>query len=291
MSADLDIRGREALADWIETTLLIRDGAQLGAGALQDMASTEVRASAPQLELALGVMRRRSELLGSSYPFEVHEWAVRAVEDSSASPYAALVLLTPGGAARQVVHSVPSSEMAVVFERITERAVARLWGSEGRAIRFGWPSDVGRPPEFPLAVPWLAGRLGLQAGVGYRPPRRKDGGVDVVGWRPFPDGRSGFPIVLVQCTLQADILAKSRDVDARLWASWLVMDEEPATALAVPQTIPAGVLWDELALNGAVFERMRLTGLTAADASVPGLTDWVCATLAALRPHLVGAEQ
>lgn len=290
MSADLDINGREALADWIETTLLVRDGAQLGAGALQDMASTEVHASASQLELALGVMRRRSELLGSSYPFEVHEWAVRAVEDASASPYAALVLLTPGGAARQVVHAVPSSEMAVVFERITERAVARLWGSEGRAIRFGWPSDVGRPPEFPLAVPWLAKKLGLQAGVGYRPPRRKDGGVDVVGWRPFPDGRSGFPIVLVQCTLQADIVAKSRDVDARLWASWLVMDEEPAAALAVPQTIPAGVLWDELALNGAVFERTRLTGLTAAEASVPGVREWVRATLTALRPHLIGSE-
>ena len=220
----------------------------------------------------------------------MHEWAVRAVEDAPASPYAALVLLTPGGAARQIVHPVPSSEMAVVFERITERAVARLWGGEGRAIRFGWPSDVGRPPEFPQAVPWLAAKLGVKAGVGYRPPRRKDGGVDVVGWRPFPDGRSGFPVVLVQCTLQSDILAKSRDVDARLWASWLMMDEQPVTALAVPQTIPAGVLWDELALNGAVFERMRLTGLTAADISVAGLEAWVTSTLASLHPHLAGAE-
>lgn len=290
MTADLDIRGREAIADWIETTLLIRDGVQLGVGALQEMGSTEVGAGPPQLELALGVMRRRSELLGSGYPFEVRDWAVRAVSDAATTPYAALVLVTPGGAARQIVHAVPSSETAVVFERITERAVARLWGGEGRAMRFGWPSEVGRPPEFPLAVPWLAAKLGLQAGVGYRPPRRKDGGVDVVGWRPFPDGRSGFPIVLVQCTLQSDILAKSRDVDARLWASWLVMDEEPATALAVPQTIPAGVLWDELALNGAVFERMRLTGLTAAGSFIPGLEDWVSSTLASLRPHLIGGE-
>jgi hypothetical protein len=290
MTADLDIKGREAIADWIETTLLVRDGAQLGLGALQEMARAEVHAAAPQLELALGVMRRRAELLGSGYPFEVHEWAVRAVPGAAATPYAALVLLTPGGAARHIVHSSPSTETAVVFEQITERAVARLWGSEGRAIRFGWPSDVGRPPEFPLAVPWLAAKLGLQAGVGYRPPRRKDGGVDVVGWRPFPDGRSGFPIVLVQCTLQTDIVAKSRDVDARLWASWLVMDEEPATALAVPQTIPTGVLWDELALNGAVFERMRLSGLTAAGPYVPGLEDWVRSTLTSLRPLLVGAE-
>lgn len=290
MTADLDIKGREAIADWIETTLLIRDGVQLGLDALQEMAARELLAGRPQLELALGVMRRRSELLGSSYPFEVHDWAVRAVVGASSTPYAALVLLTPGGAARQIVHPVPSGETSVVFERITERAVARLWGSEGRALRFGWPSDIGRPPEFPLAVPWLAAKLGLQAGVGYRPPRRKDGGVDVVGWRPFPDGRSGFPIVLVQCTLQGDILAKSRDVDARLWASWLVMDEEPATALALPQTIPAGVLWDELALNGAVFERMRLTALTAAGSSIPGLEDWASSTVVSLRPHLVGGE-
>jgi hypothetical protein len=289
MTADLEIRGREAIADGVETTLLVRDGAQLGMGALQELAADEIRAGAPQLELALSVMRRRSELLGSEYPFEMHEWAVRAVPAGSESAYAALVLLTPGGAARQLVHPAPTTEMAVVFERITEGSVARLWGSGGRAIRFGWPSDVGRPPEFPEAVPWLAEKLGLQAGLGYRPPRRKDGGVDVVGWRPFPDGRSGFPIVLVQCTLQSDILAKSRDVDARLWASWLVMDDEPATALAVPQTIPAGVLWDELALNGAVFERIRLTGLLAG-ASSPGLEEWVDSTLTSLRPLLVGAE-
>ena len=290
MTADLDIKGREAIADWIETTLLIRDGAQLGMGALEAMAGTEAHAAAPQVGLALGVMSRRAELLGSSYPFEVHDWAVRALPGAEATPYAALVLLTPGGAARHIVHGSPSAETAVVFERIAERAVARLWGGDGRAIRFGWPSDVGRPPEFPLALPWLAEKLGLKAGVGYRPPRRKAGGVDGVGWRPFPDGRSGFPVVLVQCTLQGDILAKSRDVDARLWASWLVMDEAPATALAVPQTVPSGVLWDELALNGAVFERMRLTDLTAAGTSVPGLQEWVTATLTSLRPHMVGAE-
>lgn len=290
MTTTLDIRGREAVADWIETTLLVRDGAQIGLDALQDMAATEVHAGAPQVELALGVMRRRREVLGRAYPFDVHEWAVRALPGATATPYVALVLLTPGGAARQIVHVVPSSEMAVILERITERAVARLWGSEGRAIRFGWPSDLGRPPEFPLAVTWLAGKLGLQAGVGYRPPRRKDGGVDVVGWRPFPDGRSGFPIVLVQCTLQGNIAAKSRDVDSRLWATWLMMDEEPATALAVPQTIASGVLWDELALNGAVFERVRLAGLAGTESSVPGLSDWITSTLTSLRPHLVGGD-
>lgn len=291
MTSDLEISGREAVADWIETTLLVRDGVQLGIGGLQDIAAAEIGVGAAQLDLALGVMRRRAELLGSRYPFEAHEWAVRAAPDEAhGSPYSALVLLTPGGAVRQLLHRSPTTEMAVVFERITERAVARLWGPEGRALRFGWPSDVGRPPEFPLAVPWLAAKLGLQVGAGYRPPRRKDGGVDVVGWRPFPDRRSGFPIILVQCTLQADILAKARDVDARLWASWLVMDDEPATALAVPQTISAGTGWDELALHGTVFERLRLTGLVPSDQPVPDLEEWVRKTLTDLRPLLIGGE-
>lgn len=290
MTADLEIAGREAVADWIETTLLVRNGTQLGVDALQEIAQREIQAAPPQLGLALGVMSRRAELLGSQYPFEVLDWAVRAGGEAASTPYAALLLLTPEGSARQLLYRTPTSEMAVVFERITETAVARLWGTEGRAIRFGWPSDIGRPPEFFLAVPWLASKLGIAVGAGYRPPRRKDGGVDVVGWRPFPDSRSGFPLILVQCTLQADIRSKARDVDARLWATWLAMDEEPAIALAVPQTIPSGPDWDELALQGTVFERLRLTSLANDGLDVPGLAAWVQKTVADLRPRLAGGE-
>jgi hypothetical protein len=180
--------------------------------------------------------------------------------------------------------------MEILFERITEFALSQIWGDGGCALRFGWPSDVGRPQEFPLAIAWLAEKLGLEPGSGYRPPSRKDGGVDVVAWRPFPDQRTGFPLILAQCTLQAELVSKASDVDVRVWASWLKMDVDPVTALVFPQTLPTGVLWDQLSLRSMVIDRIRLTGLLGVDQVVEGMREWVDLTVGELQQLLQGAE-
>jgi hypothetical protein len=290
MTGDLSVRGREAIADWIETTLVARGTRQIGSDALFEFASSEVGASMPQVNLGLHTMKLRSDLLGNAYPFFVHDLAVRALPGAALTPYVALLYLTSDGVARQVVHRASTSEMEVLFERITELALRHLWGDGGRSLRFGWPSDAGRPPEFHAAISWLADKMGIASGVGYRPPMRKDGGVDVVAWRPFADRRSGFPIVLAQCTLQADLVSKATDVDTRVWASWLVLDVDPVTALAVPQTIPPGVLWDQLALRCMVFDRIRIAGLLPQETTVEGLASWVKETSAVLSACLEGAE-
>lgn len=290
MTSDLSISGREAVADWIETTLVARGTRQVGSDALYSLASEEINCGVPQANLALGVMKRRALALGDRYPFTVHEWAVRATPYAMTSPYVALLYLSTDGVARQLLYRTPNDEMAVLLERLTERAVQNLWGDVGRALRFGWPSDSGRPPEFPAAVAWLAEKMSIPAGTGYRPPRRKDGGVDVVGWRPFPDKRSGFPIVLVQCTLQSDLVPKAADIEARLWSSLLALDVEPATVLAVPQTLSPGVLWDQLALRCMILERLRLTGLIPPDAAAPGMQDWLRDTTKRLGEVLLGAQ-
>jgi hypothetical protein len=163
--------------------------------------------------------------------------------------------------------------MATTFERITCLALQRLLGPGSKAIRFGWPSDVGRPAEFPAAVRWLCDLMGIPAGSAYRPPRRKDGGVDVVAWRPFPDQRSGFPVMLIQCTLQQELLSKATDVDTRIWAGWLTLDADPTTVLAVPGTIPPNETWNELAACNLILERLRLAGLIDPEHDeIPGMT-------------------
>ena len=217
-------------------------------------------------------MAARARMMGADYPFMVHEVAVRARPAAAATTYVALLLLSSGSVARQLLYPVPTSEMAVLFERLSAHALARLWGQAGQALRFGWPSDVGRPQDFPSAVTWLAGQLGVVAGSGYRPPRRKDGGVDVVAWRPFPDGRPGFPIVLAQCTLQAELMSKAADVDVRLWSSWLALDFEPTTALVIPGTVQERVVWDQLALRSMVLDRLRLTVLAGSSGAATTTT-------------------
>jgi hypothetical protein len=154
--------------------------------------------------------------------------------------------------------------MTELFEVITESALANLWGPGGEAITFGFPSRHGRPEAFDQAVIWLAEKIGLTPGIGYRPPYRKDGGVDVVAWRQFADRRPGFPIALAQCTIQRETFTKTTDIDLRLWASWLAMDFDPTSLLVIPGTIrSSGPDWQQLSTVVTVIERVRLIELLA----------------------------
>ena len=289
---ELEVSGREGIADWIETTLLARGTVQIGMDALHAFASEELHQAEQSVHLALGSMERRAQVLGDAYPFQVFPYAVRARPNATSTPYALLLLVTPKSPARQLLHEHSIEQMALVFERLVVRALVTLLGPESRAVRFGWPGDDGRPADFYGAIEWLAGRMGITAGRAYRPPRRKDGGVDVVAWRPFPDRRSGFPVTLVQCTLQEDVTPKSADVDVRNWAGWLTLDADPTAALAVPGTIPVGEVWNEIAVRCLILERLRVAGLLAdvTLGDIPGCLEMVATQVNALGELLIGAE-
>jgi hypothetical protein len=173
------------------------------------------------------------------------------------------------------------------LERVTEAATRSLFGTGTSSLRFGWPSEIGRPSNFPDAIRWLADRMGVPCGNSYRPPFRKDGGVDVVAWRPFPDGRSGFPVLLAQCTLELDYMAKAADVDVRVWSGWLSLDADPTTALAVPSVVGSGEEWNALAARTVVLDRPRLVSLLGPDqlgaAELAGVQRWTRERLEELR--------
>jgi hypothetical protein len=101
----------------------------------------------------------------------------------------------------------------------------------------------------------------IRACTSFRPPLRKDGGVDVIAWRPFPDKRTSFPVWLVQCTVQREVVSKSRDIDVRNWSNWLAFDVDPSTVLAVPGLISRTEVWNEIALRTLVLDRIRIVGL------------------------------
>lgn len=256
----LEIENREQIADWVETTLLAR-GRPLGLTSLATCALDDCQLSEASLASGIQAMRTRARVLGEGYPFEVTDIAVRASHDAARSIYAALLLLSPGSPYRQLISTKPTSDMAVLFERFTVQAAKTLLGANSDAVRFGWPSDEGRPERFGDAIEWLAKRMGVDSGTAFRPPKRKDGGVDVVAWRPFPDGRKGFPVTLVQCTLQKEIVPKSRDIDLRIWSGWLTLEVDPLVILSIPGTVASGEDWDEIAVRSLILDRIRIVGL------------------------------
>ncbi|WP_109472703.1 hypothetical protein [Ornithinimicrobium cavernae] len=288
---DLEVSTTEAVADWIETSLLASASGHFGRDKLDDLASVEIGASRAKVAMALDTMARRSSVLGDSYPFAASDIAVLRKKSRHAAEYTSLLYLTPGSVARQTVRSTDTAVMAELLEVISEVALANFWGHGGQALSFGYPSRHGRPEAFDQAVIWLAEKIGLEAGRGYRPPRRKDGGVDVVAWRQFADRRPGFPVALAQCTIQAETFTKTSDIDLRLWASWLAMDSDPLSLLVVPGTIrSAGPEWRQLTTVVMVIDRIRVMDLLGRGTGEGIDTGWSAETTAALRPVLRSAE-
>ncbi|GAA3538372.1 hypothetical protein AFL01nite_13320 [Aeromicrobium flavum] len=289
---DLEIASVEAIADWIETATLVSMSGHLGRDRLEELASVEIGAPPLKVSMAMEVMAKRVKVLGSAYPFRTSELAVlRENGNPLLTHYAALLHLTPGSVARQTVRATDAAEMGELFETIAEKALANLWGEGGRALSFGYPSRHGRPEAFDQAVPWLASKIGLEPGRGYRPPLRKDGGVDVVAWRQFADQRPGFPLGLAQCTIQAETFRKTTDIDLRLWASWLAMDLDPMSLLVIPGTVRnAGPDWRQLTTVVTVIERMRLMELLNRSAKRLDPIEWSCETTSRLRSFMKAAE-
>ena len=288
---DLEVSSTEAIADWIETSVLVSDSGHFGRDKLDDLAAREIGASPMKVTMAIDTMAKRARVLGAAYPFTVRDIAVLRRKSRHAGHYAALLYLTPGSVARQTVRASETAEMGELLEEVSEEALANFWGVGGSALSFGYPSKHGRPEAFDQAVVWLAGRIGLEAGRGYRPPRRKDGGVDVVAWRQFTDGRPGFPLALAQCTIQAETFTKTTDIDLRLWASWLAMDSDPLSLLVIPGTVrSAGPDWKQLATVVMVIDRIRLLDLLSRDPEGDRELAWSTETTSALRSVLRGAE-
>lgn len=274
-------RRASKIADWLEVTALTR-GRPLTLALLEALGTTHGYSAA---DVALGVnsMARRHSLLGDAYPFRTAGGGISATSSATHSPWSAMLLMSAESPVRPSLDIAAAAEH---LERITTVALAELYGPGTEAIRFGWPSDIGRPAEFPDAICWLAEKMNVPPGNSYRPPHRKDGGVDVVAWRPFPDGRSGFPVLLVQCTLERNYAHKAGDIDLRVWSGWLRLDTDPATALAIPEVVPAGEEWSSLAARTVVLDRTRLAGLAALSMHSEGLTavqEWLSSTLEPMR--------
>lgn len=251
-------RSTVQFADFLELLILGRGSQSISRHALHASMPSHWVVEDLHLSVGLREMSRRQEILTDRYPFSVEDGFV--VHHGGGSLYKSMLSLS-------ALHHVLGDSMengsegvAEVFEVVVERALSSFLGANTRVVNFGWPSRSGRPAEFPAAVSWLAHQMGIDAGVAYRNPRRKDGGVDLVVWKDFRDRRVGVPVVLCQVTIQRNFVPKSRDIDRRIWAGWLAMDTEPIVALCVPFVLEKNEEWFEVSRNALPLDRLRLCG-------------------------------
>ena len=224
-----------------------------------------------RVDSLLREIERRREIAPRIYPFRVDEQLVVREEVAGQIAYLFLLWLS---LPKAPFRNGRLDEVEEPFDDISRAALVVLAGPDGEAKLFAQryavdpPTDHLRPTGFPEAIAWLRGHLKLSAGHGSAvapsqtdeeedpdesedqddqddqadlPLRTyNDGGVDVVAWRHFCDGRVGFPVLLAQCTVQEKWRPKTRDISISLWRSWIDFPTPPQKMLLIPFAIPEG---------------------------------------------------
>ena len=252
----------ELIADWLELNTLSQDDNAIGFDKLRSLASEILDLPPQRIDVEFNILKRRSEILQDSYPFDIKSVGMVRRQNWRELPYTYLLRISSGIDHPFSLSLDENADRIESFEHLVVHALQNLLGVNSKAVRFGFPSE-DRPVEFPKAIEWLSDRMGIKAGQAYRPPRRKDGGVDVVAWRPFRDRRNGFPVYLVQVTCERNYSHKVFDIDLRLWSGWLNLDTDPVSVLAVPTTISVGEEWNEISTKVVILERIRICELLA----------------------------
>jgi hypothetical protein len=261
-----DVDDSYALADWLEVMILRTGKPQISRAQLTDGLVSMLGSSPQELDLPVSLLfseiGRRRRIAGRGYPLVVDNNLIKFDRASTSHFYDFLLLISVDGPMRRANRHRDIDEL---FDNVVREAVRSYLGPDTEALRFGWPPSNGRPATFKKALDWLSERIGLPVGSGLPPPRGKDGGLDVVAWKPFKDGRSAFAVALVQCTVQSDWHPKAKDILDHVWLSRVV------TSLAVPFVIPKNYpKWDELRrMANIVFDRLRLAQVLAGRDSSP----------------------
>jgi hypothetical protein len=187
-------------------------------------------------------------------------------------------------------------EVEEMFDHLVRVALEFYLGPSSQGVRFGFQGLGDRPRGFQAALTWLGQQLGLGPGPGRRRSKRKDGGADVVVWRPFADGRDAFVTVLAQCTIQVEWRDKVTDVRPGVWRGWLDFGRDPLTCIAIPFVLPIEYdWWDEIRRTvDILLDRSRLTELVERLPRDLGKlvwkwTDAELRRMGAKRPTLLGA--
>lgn len=197
-----------------------------------------------------------------TYPFEVHANSIQATDAAEESPYIFMLLVTRFG-----LEVGPSNLSAsAIFEDLSARAAESYFGGPQDDIAsraFGFPRRYERK-AFPEALDEFCSSMG--EGVGHRPDRprirdQKDGKLDVVVWRDFPDHRQGKLIGFGQCAAGKNWPEKTWELQpeefCRLWMRDTPL-VQPTKMFFIPRRIdPAH--WLELSIYaGIMFDRCRI---------------------------------
>jgi hypothetical protein len=257
-----DIDDPFGLADWVEVMMLLRKPPHISRAQLIEAFAASVGATSQELEAPVNFLfaeiGRRRRIADRGYPLIVDGALVKLDPTANFEFYKFLLLVSLDGPMRR---GKKFKDIDEIYDNVVGAAARGYLGEGAKMLRFGWPPSGGRPSNFTAALEWLSTSIGVPLGSSVSSAATKDGGVDVVAWKPFGDNFTAFMVAFIQCTVQSNWLPKGRDVIERIWFSRIDNGGWALTGLAIPFVIPKNFdKGDDLRRTvHLVFDRLRLT--------------------------------
>ena len=240
--------------DWDEHDLEEESDDRSGAGTrLADNTAVEIE--------------RRQALCGNAYPFTFRRGSLQWTDHTKwADPYLVCLL----AADRDIYQS--GDNTGKVFEHLTTLAVQSFLG--GCAVRFGAPRDTMAGP-----VEEALKDLARQTASDYIKAwpvqaTDQDLGLDVVGWKEFPDPHNNRLQLYVQCATGEGWEKKKGDLNLDKWGGLLKWGLPPVPALAIPYVAAEDGLWVRDLAGTLMLDRIRIATSLSGQAMADGPVRW-----------------
>lgn len=199
---------------------------------------------------------RRALLYGTDSPFKVNGLKIEPNVKWRENPVHTLCLIFS-------TYGVDSDTCTgtTLFEKVGFELLKNFFQSE--VVHLGFPTTTNLLTQLNS----IATSSNELRGAHTPPSREKDGGVDIISWKPFFDSRSSQLIVLAQCGAGADWKDKN-SIDIRTWTLYINWNYETIVPSMVITQIVESDKWTKYSLKyGVLIDRVRLYRIFVANKS------------------------
>lgn len=218
------------------------------------------------------LLLERQRLLGDAYPFSIdgNTLSYQPVDDL-------LYVTLLGICQAPSLSAAPYNTLAQLFENLSVMAGRSYLGASTKGYRSGWPRPDGEAQRFRALVSSIKTLTGNHLGEWYWRPNEdlpddptsrniKEGGLDIVVWKPWSDQRTGQLYLLGQCACGKDWLEKFKDLETDRLKNWCTLSHAaPLRSFFTPRFAVAALLSEASQEAGLVFDRIRMVQTLRSD--------------------------
>jgi hypothetical protein len=252
-------------ADWVECSRLFHDEKISKADVkdcFSEINSFDSETTPSTVDDIWSELERRKRLLGSSYPIKIigNRIELSTMSWKNYAAYSFCSLLSYSKSNKEWMNKFCNDyqRQGELFEYISEAALKHLFTNWNTDL-IGWSGN--NPTNIKKNIKSIAEKLGVTVGHLSPKPDDKDGGVDILCYRQFPDERGNYPVFFIQCATGTNWTDK-RMIDAlNLWYNWITFYSRSliSRGFAVPFAFgDATFRQTQISGNCLVLDRIRL---------------------------------